>query len=49
MQGHNKNIFIYLTAVLCLFFSVSSFAQADTVKQSKENIKEVNEKRRIKT
>jgi len=44
MQGHNKNIFIYLTIVFCLFFSVSSFAQADAVKQSKKNIKDVNEK-----
>jgi hypothetical protein len=44
MQGHSKNIFIYLTAVFCLFFSVSCFAQADAVKQSKKDIKEINEK-----
>lgn len=44
MQGHNKNIFIYLTTVFCLLFSVSCFAQPDAVKQSKKSIKEVNEK-----
>ncbi|MGO9137144.1 MAG: hypothetical protein ACLP9S_00755 [Syntrophales bacterium] len=44
MQGHNKNIFIYLTTVFCLLFSVSSFAQPDAVEQPKKNIKEVNEK-----
>ena len=44
MQGHNKNIFIYVTAVFCLFFSVSIFAQAAAVKQSKKNTKEINEK-----
>ncbi len=44
MQGHNKNIFIYFTAVFCLFFSVSCFAQTDSVEQSKKNIKEINEK-----
>jgi thiosulfate/3-mercaptopyruvate sulfurtransferase len=44
MQGHNKNIFIYLTAVFCLFFSFSCCAQPDVVNQSKKNIKEVNDK-----
>jgi len=44
MQGHNRKIFIYLTAVFCLFFSVSSFAQTDAVKPLKKNIKEINEK-----
>jgi thiosulfate/3-mercaptopyruvate sulfurtransferase len=32
MQRRNKNMFIYFTVVFCLFFSVSSFAQADAVK-----------------
>jgi thiosulfate/3-mercaptopyruvate sulfurtransferase len=44
MQGHNKNIFIYLTAIFCLFFSFSCCAQPDVVDQSKKNIKEVNDK-----
>ena len=50
MQGHKRDIFIYLTALFCLFFSVSCFAQPDAVKQSKNNIKEINEKNKsIKT
>ena len=37
MQRRNKNMVIYLTAVFCLFFSVSSFAQADAVKNKSVN------------
>jgi len=37
MQRHNKNMVIYLTAVFCLLFSVSSFAQADAVKDKSIN------------
>jgi thiosulfate/3-mercaptopyruvate sulfurtransferase len=44
MQRHNKNTFICLTAVFCLFFSVSSFAQADAAKESNKNSKAMNEK-----
>ena len=42
MQRHNKKISIYLTAVFCLLFSVSIFAQADAVKQLKQEINEKN-------
>ncbi|HVO68163.1 MAG TPA: rhodanese-like domain-containing protein [Syntrophales bacterium] len=36
MQKHNKNIFISSAVIFCLFFSISSFAQADADKQLKE-------------